>query len=301
MKSGILFSVGAGGRNVDIDVETIQRMLNRVPMMIGPPSPLLREDGDCGPLTIAAIRRFQQRAQLAVQDGKIDPGKTTHQRLAFVTDQVKELPERMELGLKMAPHVLTMVNSARTILNNMVSELNNFRPPLRTPDANRARVALLNHFSLTTSQQDDPAVIGRIAHHLNGIGVLISNRPIKWTEATMKQSKIDSNRPKQDWVPSIFQQPRTRNILFTPNYKQFDLSDRMGWGPLSLAYELIKGVGYVELDLDGDEFFLESSDLGYPGSTFQQIVEFNPATYAGFVMEMRLHRFQHFGRNFRQL
>ena len=96
MRSEIKASVGAGGKNTDTDVEIVQRMLNAVPMLIGPPSPLLKEDGDCGPLTIAAIQRFQKRAELPVQDGRIDPGKTTHKRLAFVTEQIKDPVDRLD-------------------------------------------------------------------------------------------------------------------------------------------------------------------------------------------------------------
>jgi hypothetical protein len=301
MKSGILFPVGAGGRNVDIDVETIQRMLNNVPMLIGPPSPLLKDDGDCGPLTIAAIKRFQRRAEFTVQDGRIDPGKTTHKRLAFLTEQVTELPDRLELGLKLAPLVITMVNSCRVILNRMVSELNNFKPPLKGPEADRARSALNTHFSLNDVQQNDSAVVGRIAHHLNGIGVLIESRPLRWREATMKQSKIESKRPMGDSVPSILLRPSTRDAVFTPNFKQFDQRDRMGWGPQSLAYELIKGAACVELDMEGDDFFYESDTAGYPGESVDEATHRSPGSYGAFVMEMRLRRAQPFGRKFRQL
>jgi hypothetical protein len=279
MKSGILFPVGAGGRNVDIDVETIQRMLNNVPMLIGPPSPLLKDDGDCGPLTIAAIKRFQRR----------------------LTEQVTELPDRLELGLKLAPLVITMVNSCRVILNRMVSELNNFKPPLKGPEADRARSALNTHFSLNDVQQNDSAVVGRIAHHLNGIGVLIESRPLRWREATMKQSKIESKRPMGDSVPSILLRPSTRDAVFTPNFKQFDQRDRMGWGPQSLAYELIKGAACVELDMEGDDFFYESDTAGYPGESVDEATHRSPGSYGAFVMEMRLRRAQPFGRKFRQL
>ena len=301
MKSGILFPVGAGGRNVDIDVETVQRMLNNVPMPIGPPSPLLKDDGDCGPLTIAAIKRFQKLAKFAVQDGRIDPGKTTHQRLASLTDRITELPDRLDLGLKLAPSVKTMVDSSCQILNRMVSELNNFRPPLQGPEADRARSALNTHFSLTDWMQNDSAVVGRIANHLNSVNILMGSEIFRWREATMKQSKIETRRPKGDYVPSIFLRPSTRDAVFTPNFKQFDPRDRMGWGPQSLAYELIKGMACVELGMEGDDFFYESDTPGYPGASVDEATHGNPASYGAFVMEMRLRRAQPFGRNYRQL
>ena len=62
------------------DVETIQSLLNQVPDGEGGPSPLLDVDGICGPLTIAAIRRFQQR-QLNFNDGRVDVNQQTFAKL----------------------------------------------------------------------------------------------------------------------------------------------------------------------------------------------------------------------------
>src|SRR6266545_182883 len=62
------------------DVETVQSLLNQVPDTEGGPSPLLDVDGMIGPLTIAAIRRFQQR-QFGWNDGRVDTNKVTIARL----------------------------------------------------------------------------------------------------------------------------------------------------------------------------------------------------------------------------
>ena len=45
MSQSIAGSVGRGGRNQSSDVQTIQRMLNKVPHANGGPSPALLTDG----------------------------------------------------------------------------------------------------------------------------------------------------------------------------------------------------------------------------------------------------------------
>src|SRR3954453_18344624 len=62
------------------DVETIQSMLNQVPPARGGPSPLLDLDGICGPLTIAAIRKFQ-KFHFGWQDGRVDVDNVTIAKL----------------------------------------------------------------------------------------------------------------------------------------------------------------------------------------------------------------------------
>ena len=70
-------SVGAGGANVPADVRTIQAALNDVPSGRGGPSPALSVDGIIGPMTLAAIKRFQQAHALRVVDSRIDPNGPT--------------------------------------------------------------------------------------------------------------------------------------------------------------------------------------------------------------------------------
>ena len=76
MSRSISASVGYGGTNHNNDVITVQELLNRVPVYKGGPAPLLAVDGKCGPLTIGAIRKFQQ-TNLSFSDGRVDPGKQT--------------------------------------------------------------------------------------------------------------------------------------------------------------------------------------------------------------------------------
>lgn len=66
-------SVGQGGKNIPGDVQLVQAMLNNVPEAQGGSSSKLKVDGKVGPLSIAAITRFQRASHRRVVDGRIDP------------------------------------------------------------------------------------------------------------------------------------------------------------------------------------------------------------------------------------
>ena len=74
-------SVGLGGLNRPTDVELVQRLLNAVPSAKGGPLPILDVDGQCGPLTCGAIRRFQTTNHVGFPDGRLDPGQQTEKIL----------------------------------------------------------------------------------------------------------------------------------------------------------------------------------------------------------------------------
>ncbi len=80
MAKAIRGPVGAGGGNRPADVFTVQYLLNLVPKSQGGPSPELAVDAICGPLTKAAILKFQ-KAGGAPCDGRIDPGGPTLKKL----------------------------------------------------------------------------------------------------------------------------------------------------------------------------------------------------------------------------
>jgi hypothetical protein len=76
--AAIAGSVGRGGRNTPADVRTIQSALNGVEPAQGGPTLKLDVDGFAGPLTIAAIEKYQRR-HLGWSDGRVDPdGPTIH-------------------------------------------------------------------------------------------------------------------------------------------------------------------------------------------------------------------------------
>lgn len=76
MAKSIDSSVGYGGRNVRLNVMTVQYLLNCVPAGRGGPVPELAIDGIFGPKTLAAIRKFQH-TNLGFADGRVDPGGKT--------------------------------------------------------------------------------------------------------------------------------------------------------------------------------------------------------------------------------
>ena len=73
MPATISASVGFHGTNRSADVKTVQRLLNQVPATKGGPDAPLVEDGVCGKITIAAIRRFQQ-ASHGTAEALVDSG-----------------------------------------------------------------------------------------------------------------------------------------------------------------------------------------------------------------------------------
>lgn len=76
MLKRIQAAVGFGGRNLPADVMTVQYLLNCVPAVQGGPIRELAVDGIAGPITMAAIRKFQL-AMFGRADGRIDPGRDT--------------------------------------------------------------------------------------------------------------------------------------------------------------------------------------------------------------------------------
>jgi hypothetical protein len=80
MEHDIRGSVGGSGKNQKSDVAVIQFLLNCVPPGQGGANPELVKDGLCGPLTIAAIRHFQQ-VSFGWADGLVEPGKQTITKL----------------------------------------------------------------------------------------------------------------------------------------------------------------------------------------------------------------------------
>jgi hypothetical protein len=69
-------SVGAGGANIAADVRTIQDALNDIPSESGGPDAALTVDGIVGPLTLRAIKNFQQ-THVSIVDSRIDPDGPT--------------------------------------------------------------------------------------------------------------------------------------------------------------------------------------------------------------------------------
>ena len=63
-------SVGRGGKNAAGDVRAVQAALG------------IAADGDCGPVTIAAIEAYQRKLGHSKPDGRVDAGGATERALA---------------------------------------------------------------------------------------------------------------------------------------------------------------------------------------------------------------------------
>ena len=90
-------SVGASGKNSSDDVRLVQSLLNNVAPHRGGAAPKLAVDGRGGPLTIAAIRKFQTLNLAGFADGRVDAPGSTIRLLAQLGGATISLP-----GLKPA-------------------------------------------------------------------------------------------------------------------------------------------------------------------------------------------------------
>jgi hypothetical protein len=73
-------SVGKGGQNEEDDVQAVQELLNKFANLGGYSK--LKEDGKCGPKTLAAIAAFQQKVvKMNRPDQRVDPGGATIKKL----------------------------------------------------------------------------------------------------------------------------------------------------------------------------------------------------------------------------
>lgn len=78
MPKTISASVGIHGKNLSVDTETVQKLLNNVPVVLGGPNPKLDPDGKCGPKTCNAIQVFQvKQFGWSGADGRVDPDGPT--------------------------------------------------------------------------------------------------------------------------------------------------------------------------------------------------------------------------------
>lgn len=85
-------SVGASGNNWFEEVKLVQSLLNNVPAERGGPQRKLAVDASAGPLTIAAIKRFQQ-ANGCIVDGRVDArGNTIRELVKAQIASGKPLP-----------------------------------------------------------------------------------------------------------------------------------------------------------------------------------------------------------------
>jgi hypothetical protein len=83
--------VGVGCNNAKNDVFLVQSLLNAVPSNEGGPLIKLKADGIAGPLTVAAIRKYQQ-ARTHIIDGRVDVHGATIKSLVMTLNDRGALP-----------------------------------------------------------------------------------------------------------------------------------------------------------------------------------------------------------------
>jgi hypothetical protein len=136
----ILASVGLHGKNLDLDVRTIQDLLNKVPVDQGGPKVPLEIDGICGPLTRGAIQNFQLRQfGWSGADGRVDPG---HQTLAKLNEFDPDPPLPPPTPVPPAPEPLS---SDFVIITTHTEEV--FPDPITSKDFTYQIIDLTNNRS----------------------------------------------------------------------------------------------------------------------------------------------------------
>jgi hypothetical protein len=134
-------SVGLGGKNNRDDVVLVQSLLNLVSWQEGGPQKKLATDGISGPLTAAAITRYQ-RARNLIADGRIDVCGPTIRVLGPSLHSRGLLPLSLKGVEKPSDEFVRALNP-------------NYRPMVRSKAENQPLAAFASKAksSATTSQQ----------------------------------------------------------------------------------------------------------------------------------------------------
>lgn len=209
-------SVGAGGVNRADDARTIQSALNAVSADRGGASPALVVDGVVGPLTRAAIKRFQQR-HVKVVDSRIDPNGAT---LSAVNAEL----DGGDVAATPAPGLVTAPARPRTpeflppdpAINALVLDL-----LVRVRDLIRAA-----DFRLVSA---DPFVTTRKLTSPAGPFNENARRAIEMLDVTFGLGKFANPRPPFENIKRVFRNmdvalnrtfetdPQIAPVLFVPN------------------------------------------------------------------------------------
>ena len=121
-------SVGAGGANRPPDVSAVQSRLNCVSAADGGPTQSLTVDGACGPLTRAAVLRFQRRYPRELfADGRIDVAKNTWKKLVALSDGtavagLPKAPTAPAAGTPTSADVVMLLNAALFLSRHRIYE-----------------------------------------------------------------------------------------------------------------------------------------------------------------------------------
>lgn len=146
-------SVGSSGRNLESDVTNVQTLLNIAPTSQGGPIPVIDIDGWCGKQTNQAITNFQRTQKFAIQDGRVDPGKSTIKRLNELLNgpgtRTVALPDMdpAELARQSVPLALSWANAGLAAIRKALEAVQ-LSGGLSSLDV-VTRTALSGHFKIT--------------------------------------------------------------------------------------------------------------------------------------------------------
>jgi peptidoglycan hydrolase-like protein with peptidoglycan-binding domain len=167
MDQNLSSTVGSGGSNRDPDVRKVQSLLNGVPSTWGGPAAKLKVDGLMGPLTVNAIRAFQnfQLGTIFTPDGRVDPSGRSLRRLNHINSTSERPGGSISISVEPVAHVTQPTNlvcwaAAGTMLVGARDRQSVAIPTvMRTADNNDAGPGYLNKFN--TNQGLAPTLIGR--------------------------------------------------------------------------------------------------------------------------------------------
>lgn len=279
-------SVGVNGRNDESDTLTVQTLLNQVPAMQGGAEPVLDLDGWCGNKTVAAIRKFQQR-QFNSQDGLVEPGKRTIQKLNALATAPGARPvpapdmDPKTLAMQSAPQVTRWITAALKEINEVIAGGGALagRPAY-------AQAAFAAHFKLTDrfSANYLLKLLATVKSNYEAAQRTVNNGAAIYRSVSRKQMSIDMGGQT---APAYV--PNRQRICFTPEFHVFldDYPARpgmdwsgQGWGPkCRAAMVLHETIHYVDPQA---QFDIYEHDQVYQ-TMIAEVAIHDPSSYPSFA------------------
>lgn len=219
-------SVGSNGANNEKDVETVQTLLNMVPIAEGGASPLLDLDGWNGKNTERAIRAFQVR-QFKQGDGRVDPGKRTMVALNTLSSapgaRTTPLPDMEPRALAMLsiPLCRKWIAAAIKHIDAGIAGNGNLSG---LPTV--ARNAFAFHFKLPGAMSN-AVVLGHlrtIKRNFEGAERTLLAANTHFVSVSRRRASIDLGSTQG--APAYV--PQRRHICFTPFFHAFNAAPRPG-------------------------------------------------------------------------
>ncbi len=218
-------SVGFGGTNRRPDVERVQRLLNAVPAARGGPVPPLGVDGLCGPLTSAAIRRFQQVGGCPA-DGRIDPGRMTEAALLALLNGLGLLAQILGPGHALpgtppptpAPPPPAPAGPNTAVRQRFLSTVRSLLPPhgqLTQGGSGPAGATGCGEFPgrvFVRLPVIPPGAPGAFSVQVPGAGRLYLTSPTTWWERVAQEIDRQHAPPRRCWVPFAGNRPLPGDI-----------------------------------------------------------------------------------------